>query len=104
CDPVSDWYARQELTDRLRSQTFGIHARFPKHTASVFKDWLRHQPGATHLEDLPRPESEQRFSDLTAIGVRGIEKEHPSFLPHERARYWRDRAASRIAGMLARSV
>jgi len=36
CDPVSDWYARQELTDRLRSQTFGIHARFPEHTASVF--------------------------------------------------------------------
>jgi len=84
CDPVSYWHARQELTDRLRSQPFRVHARFSEHTAGVFQDGLWLQPSATHLERLARPESEQGFSDLTAVRVRGIEKEHPGFLVHHR--------------------
>jgi hypothetical protein len=37
---------------------------------------------------LPRPASEQGLRDLTAVGVRGIEKEDAWFLLHEEARYW----------------
>jgi hypothetical protein len=82
CDAVSYWHARQELTDRLRSEPFGAHSRFLEHTAGVFQNGLRHQPGATDLEHVSRPPSEQGFSDLTAVGVRGIEKEHPRLLLH----------------------
>ena len=104
CDRVFHWHARQELTDRLRSEPFGIHSRFPEHTAGVFWDWLRPQPSATYLEHLTRPESEQRFSDLAAVGVGGIEKDDRWVLPHAGATYWGYRAASRSFLRLARSV
>jgi hypothetical protein len=81
-DPVSHWDARQELTNRLRSQSFGIHARFPEHTPGVFQDGPRPQPSAAHFEHLARAKSEQGFSDLTAVAVRGIEKEHSWLLVH----------------------